>query len=214
MNKDRFRELCLRHLTDCSSAQVDDWYDDLRSLYSTPGRRYHTPEHVEHCLRQLDLIPNLVDDRDALEFAIWYHDAVYELDRNDNELKSARLFQRHVASCMPKQLVTTVYDLIMVTVHNDRKPTTGDQAFMVDIDLSSFGLPWRQFLEDSIAVRDEKPHLSDAEFYARQSAFLRSLLERPHFCLTLFFRERHEQQARSNISRYLHKLESEGLIDG
>lgn len=213
MDKDRFQALCLRHLTDCSSVQVEQWFDEVRSLYSSPGRRYHTPEHVEHCLRQLDVIPGLVNDRDALEFAIWYHDAIYELDRTDNELKSARLFQRHAGQCMSKDLVAKVFDLIMVTVHNDHLPSSSDQEFMVDIDLSSFGLPWNQFLQDSIAVREEKPHLSDAEFYVRQAAFLQSLLDRRSFCLTPFFRKRHEKRARENIARYLSKLESEGLIE-
>ena len=95
MNKYRFQELCLRNSGGCSQTVSAGWFDEVRRHYQEPGRRYHTPEHVEHCLRQLDLVPGLIDDRDALEFAIWYHDVIYDIENSENELKSARLFQAH-----------------------------------------------------------------------------------------------------------------------
>ena len=87
-----------------------------------------------------------------------------------------------------------------------------DQGFMVDIDLSSFGLPWELFLRDSVAVREEFSHLSDEEFYPKQKGFLESLLHREHFCYTEFFRRRHEDRARTNIQRYLDELAARGLL--
>ena len=81
---------------------------------------------------------------------------------------------------------------------------------MLDIDLSSFGLPWDDMLRDSIAVRKESPQLSDAEFFPGQRAFLESLVKREHFYFTDFFRSRIEETARRNINRYLKNLREQG----
>ena len=213
MNKKRFQALCVRHINGCAESSIERWFEQVLGHYREPHRHYHTPEHVEHCLRQLDLVPALIEDRDALEFAIWYHDVIYQTGEVGNERASAQLFQSHVQQCMPEAFVGKVVDLIMVTVHCRTQPESIDQEFMVDIDLSSFGLPWPQFLRDSQAVRDESCHLDDAQFYPGQARFLRSLLERPNFCHTQFFRQRHEAQARENIARYLEQLTRDGLVD-
>jgi predicted metal-dependent HD superfamily phosphohydrolase len=65
-------------------------------------------------------------------------------------------------------------------------------------------------LRDSIAVRQESPQLTDAEFFPGQRAFLESLVSREHFYFTEFFRSRIEDSARSNIERYLQKLSDQG----
>jgi predicted metal-dependent HD superfamily phosphohydrolase len=65
-------------------------------------------------------------------------------------------------------------------------------------------------LRDSIAVRQESPQLSDAEFFPGQRAFLESLVSREHFYFTEFFRSRIEDTARSNINRYLKNLREQG----
>jgi predicted metal-dependent HD superfamily phosphohydrolase len=146
-----------------------------------------------------------------VELAVWYHDVIYDVKANDNERESAKLFQDRARDRVPLAQVEVVVELIMVTVHSHNAPCTTDQGFMVDIELSSFGLPWERFIADSIAVREEFAHLTDTEFFARQRDFLASLLSRPHFCYTEFFRRRHEQRARENISRYLGEITERGL---
>ena len=73
----------------------------------------------------------------------------------------------------------------------------------MDIDLSSFGLPWKRFWRDSQAVRREFDHLSDLEFMRAQRVFLNALLDREYFFGTTFFRARYEARARANIYRVL-----------
>ena len=102
-----------------------------------------------------------------------------------------------------------VYDLILITIHPEQ-PRSLDQEFMVDIDLSSFGLPWPAFRRDSNAVRNEYAHMADERFYPAQIRFLRALLARPSFFFTEFFRNRYEQTARSNITRHIEELSALG----
>ena len=211
MKERRFISLWKR----CASGNADDRgaevYRDLRAHYSEGHRRYHTPAHIAHCLKLFDLASHKMDEPDAVEMSIWFHDAIYDGSASDNEERSARYFIQTCGSDVDQAFQSKVHDLIMVTVHKEL-PLTPDQRYMVDIDLSSFGLPWKKFLEDSEAVREEFRHLSDQEFYSAQTQFLQKLVARKHFCFTEFFRDRHEKTARRNIARYLDLLKQQGLI--
>ena len=207
MDKQRFLNLCARNASQASEWVLHAWFDTVAARYLEAHRRYHTPQHVQHCLEQLDLVHSMLKEPDAVELALWYHDAVYDGQSTENEVRSAALFRAEAGCAMDEGLVDTVHELIMVTVHSRIAPRTSDQRFMVDIDLSSFGLPWPRFLADSIAVRDEFPQLSDDEFFPSQEQFLRGLLARQGFYLTEFFRARNGQQARENILRYLRRIE-------
>jgi len=89
----------------------------------------------------------------------------------------------------------------MATLHNGNSLEDDDAQYMVDIDLSSFGLSWDEFLRDSQHLRQES-QLDDAVFYQRQGDFQNRLLSRPRFFLSEFFYQRYESQARENLARY------------
>ena len=210
MDKQRFISLWNRCRTgDGAGVDADDVYKEVNGYYSEPGRFYHTPKHIEHCLAQFDLASGEMVNADAIEIAIWFHDLIFDVRANDNELQSARRFVELADDSMDAEFKAIVHDLIMTTAP-PRLPKTTDQNFMLDIDLSSFGLPWEDMLRDSIAVRQESPQLTDAEFFPGQRAFLESLISREHFYFTEFFRSRIEDTARSNIERYLQELPGQG----
>jgi predicted metal-dependent HD superfamily phosphohydrolase len=211
LEETRFISLWKRCTSGITSDRGTEIYRDLKNRYSEDHRRYHTPAHIAHCLELFDLASHKIDEPDAVEMSIWFHDAIYDASASDNEKRSARYFIQTCGQDIDPELQSKVHDLIMVTVHKEH-PSTADERYMVDIDLSSFGLPWKKFLEDSEAVREEFRHLSDPEFYSAQKAFLEKLVARKHFCFTKFFRDRHEKTARSNIARYLDLLERQGLV--
>ena len=76
-----------------------------------------------------------------MEMAIWFHDLIFDVNVDDNLLQSARRFVELANKSMNAEFKTRVYDLIMATAP-PRLPKTGDQEFMLDVDLSSFGPPW------------------------------------------------------------------------
>lgn len=211
MDKRRFTSLWNRcQAGEGTGARAEDVFKEVHDGYSAPGRFYHTPKHIEHCLTQFDLVVGEMESPDAVEMAIWFHDLIFDVNVDDNEVQSARRFVELANHSMNAEFKTRVYDLIMVTAP-PRLPNTGDQKFMLDIDLSSFGLPWDDFVRDSIAVRQESPRLSDADFFPGQRAFLESLVSREHFYFTDFFRSRIEETARSNIYRHLENLNGQGV---
>ncbi len=64
---------------------------DLEARYSEEGRAYHNLAHIAHCLDELRCYPGGGVDIGAVEFALWFHDAVYDPRAKDNEGRSAGL---------------------------------------------------------------------------------------------------------------------------
>ena len=70
----------------------------LIAAYAEPHRRYHDMTHIADGLAQLRAVEGLTDDeRTWLAYAIWWHDAVYDPTRSDNEAQSAALARRDLA---------------------------------------------------------------------------------------------------------------------
>ncbi len=205
----RFRSLWLRQqqpeLADGSQAV----YQQLLGAYNEPHRVYHRLEHIENCLMLFDQVSELLDDPDAVELAIWFHDVIYKVGDSDNEQLSANLFMTLTDGLFSNEFRDRVYRHIMATCHDCSAITNSDTKLMVDIDLSSFGLPWAEFLIDSKKVRAEMTHLSDAEYNQKQTSFQLTLLNQPTFFNSDYFHEHYEAQARSNLAKLFELIKSD-----
>lgn len=202
----RFRDVVVR-----CAPEADDGIlcRTVMAKYSEPHRRYHTLDHIRHCLAQLDRTRHLAADPDALELAVWFHDVVYDPAACDNELRSALFFDAHLGVHLPGERAARVHRLIMDTEHPS-EPDDGDARLMVDIDLSSFALPWDEFMRDTNAIQEEFAHVPEEQLIAGKLKFLEALLSRPRFYLTDNFRDRLEAQARSNIERHMRDMRRRG----
>ncbi len=207
----RFRSLWLRQ----QQCNIPDGspivYQLLLDAYNEPQRVYHDIEHIECCLSVFGQVSHLLENPDGVELAIWFHDAIYQLGACDNEQLSANLFMNITDGLFQDEFRETVYQHIMATCHKSTKITDRDRQLMVDIDLSSFGLPWPDFLRDSKKVRHEMGHICDAEYYQKQMAFQQSLLSRPAFFYSDYFVEHYEAQARSNLAKLFELVENNQL---
>ncbi len=184
-------------------------YASLVKLYNEPRRRYHTLNHIRHCLYEFDQAARLMDDPDAVEMALWFHDVIYQPGASDNEWRSAELFRHWSAGQAALTFQQQVHDLVMATTHRE-PPAEGDAQFVVDIDLSSFGLPWEACERDGGLIRAEFPEVADDEYYPGHLRFLRALYQRPTFFYTGWFQQRYESVARENVIRIIERLRARG----
>ena len=90
----RFGTLWSRTLRTAPSEDVSALLDEA---YASPARAYHSWSHIAAMLRELDAVrtvPEFDDvDFDEVELAIFFHDAVYDPLRQDDEARSAALFR-------------------------------------------------------------------------------------------------------------------------
>lgn len=204
----RFAALWARRIDSPPSPAGATVHADLCALYDAPYRRFHNLDHIRDCLRRFDEIAPLLVDRDAVELALWFHDAIYDVGATDNERRSAEMFvelslggrftfRHHVCA------------LIMATRHA-RHVHGNDRSFMVDIDLSGFGRPWEEFIANGARLREEAAQVSEDRYHAGQVAFLARLQRRQRFFHTEWFQERYEAQAQANLARLLDELAQQG----
>lgn len=195
-----------------SSSNGDVIGRELFARYAESNRFYHTIDHIDYCLGMFDKVRKHCVNPDAVELAIWFHDVVYDFPANENERLSAEYFMDVSRGRLPEALRRIVFDQVIATDHRSL-PVDQDQKIMIDIDLSSFGRQWEQFLHDGVNVRKEMDFLADDEFYSRQIAFMKSLLAREHFYATDWFQRNFEASARQNLTRYLASLADRGYVE-
>ena len=181
-------------------------WQKVAAAYSANGRFYHTLTHIQHMFTIADQLQAVTTDFTAVQLAIWFHDAIYQLNAIDNEILSADLFMTLSESVIQPAIRQQVYQHIIATLHNGSQMLDHDSRYMVDIDLSSFGLPWEKFLQNSRHVREEMRHIPDEEFYPKQYRFQQSLLKHGRFYQTDYFFRNYEQSALNNIADYFVRL--------
>jgi len=205
---DRWNALCGRVGAFEHAADGDVTFEMLSSLYATPAREYHNLEHIGALLAVFDDVRMLAEDRDAAEFAIWLHDAVYIPERPDNEARSADAAGMIAAllGCAP-EFVERVRRLIFATRH-DRDPAPGDASLVADIDLSDLGGEWGAYEDYARKIRREFGFASDEMFAEGRRAFLERMLGKKWIYATAWFRKEREKRARVNMARELEALTS------
>jgi len=205
---ERFDALWRRRVSSPPSPDGIAVHAALCRLYEAPDRRFHNLDHIRDCLRRFDEVSLLLEDPDAVEVALWFHDAVYDVGTTTNERRSAELFLALSAGAR-FGFRHHVCGLIMATRHA-RRIHGNDRSFMVDIDLSGFGAPWEEFMRNGARLREEAAHQTDDQYLAGQVVFLGRLHLRPQFFFTDYFRDRYEGQARENLARILAELARKG----
>lgn len=169
--------------------------------HSEPWRAYHVLGHVHDCLTELDRDHALAQNADAIEAALWFHDAVYVPMRPDNEARSADLAAAALErGGVPAPLIATVRELVLDTRH-DMDPDSDDGRLISDVDLAILGSDPDRFERYEQAIRREYSELPAPAYRMGRLAVLNAFLSRPALYFTDRFRERYEHAARANLER-------------
>lgn len=95
-------------------------FDFLRESYSEKHRFYHNLSHVEALLALAENLTKNFSDSDCVKLAIWFHDAVYDPQRSDNEIKSARLAVTSLSRLrLPENKIQKIEKMILATEKHD-----------------------------------------------------------------------------------------------
>jgi predicted metal-dependent HD superfamily phosphohydrolase len=189
---------------------ADPLRDRLLRAYGDPRRGYHDQRHLAEVLGHVATLAAEATDVDAVVLAAWFHDAVYDGTRDDEE-RSAVLAEHELAAAgVPAATVEEVARLVRMTA--DHRPAEQDRNGQVlsDADLAVLAAAPDRYADYVAGVRAEHPLVSDSEFRAGRAAVLRNLLAKPTLFHTATARSRWETSARANVARELDDLERPG----
>jgi predicted metal-dependent HD superfamily phosphohydrolase len=185
-------------------------FADLVKAYTAPSRHYHNVHHIRSCLKQASAMSHAFADYPAVVATIFFHDAVYDVTRSDNEERSAELAECHLRAMGQSDAFVAVIRELIVDTRHQSPPATTDGRFLVDIDLAILGAAPDEFDAYEQAIRREYAHVPDEAFASGRARILRGFLAREWIYATKLFRERYETAARENLRRSLARLEACG----
>jgi predicted metal-dependent HD superfamily phosphohydrolase len=190
-------------------AERADIRDALLAAYDDSSRGYHDSLHLTEVLGRLDELATqgATFDRRAVELAAWFHDAVYDPRRDDNEEQSALLAERMLSGTDPDRIdIAEVARLVRLTATHD--PDAGDAAgeLLCDADLAVLAGDMASYEAYTEGVRAEYAHVSDDDFRRGRAAVLEQLLAMPTLFRTSVGRARWETRARDNLTVELARL--------
>jgi predicted metal-dependent HD superfamily phosphohydrolase len=188
-------------------------FDELAEAYGQVGRYYHTDRHISECLRQFKGFSHLAKRPGEIEIALWFHDAVYDSRRQDNEALSAEWATQYLNSegvesgvgvGEASPMANRISAMILAT--KTHVALDADTALLLDIDLGILGSSPEAFEAYDRAIRLEYAWVPELEYRSARAKVLQQFLDRPILYQTLELRDRYEAQARSNLERKILNL--------
>jgi predicted metal-dependent HD superfamily phosphohydrolase len=188
-------------------ALIESLFDSIVEHYSASERAYHNLSHIQSLLALSESLLDKLQNRDALYFAIWFHDVIYDTKRSDNEEKSAEFAAEALASMgIPEQTITTTQEMILATKHHRASDLSWDMKAFLDLDTSILGAPEDVYKEYSAAIRKEYSWVPDFLYGKGRMKVLNDFLGRESIYNTLEFSAKYEAQARHNIAEEIRTL--------
>lgn len=181
-------------------------FERLVVCYSEPHRKYHTMQHLKECFALVENVAQFAERPGEVELALWFHDAIYNTHKKDNEKQSAEWARESaLAAGLTTEQADRIFQLVMTTRHN-AVPAGKDAEVLVDIDLGILGADVARFDEYEVQVREEYAWVPRFLYRKERRRILQEFASRPFIYCTEYFRIHYEDQARENIARSLARL--------
>jgi len=181
-----------------------DVRDALLAAYADPARGYHDTRHLTEVLDRLDELQaaDVAFDPVVVGLAAWFHDGVYDGDRDDED-RSALWAEEALAT---SGHASEVARLVRLTEHHE--PAADDVAgqALCDADLAILACGRARYDDYVDGVRRDYAHVPDDDFAIGRAAVLRDLSGRAALFHTAYAREHWEPAARANLARELAEL--------
>lgn len=173
-------------------------FDALVARYREPHRSYHTLQHIGEGIAHLANVRNAPR---AVGIAWWFHDAIYDPKRSDNEERSAAWAGAVLGKTA---LGAEVEKLVLATKHTTMAsgPTS---RLIVDVDLSILAVPEPRYSEYEAQIRKEFAFVDDVSYRTERMKVLRSFYDRAYIFATPDFHKL-ESRARRNLERTINIL--------
>lgn len=186
---------------------------ELVKAYSASDRHYHDLRHIDAMLDLMREHIALLADPATVEAAIWFHDAIYDTHRYDNEQRSADLARERLSAIATEQQMDRIVTMIRASANHvvpsdlDGRAAS-DCALFLDMDLAILASAPHEFTTYEQAVRREYAWVPEATWIAGRRRVLETFMMRTNIYSSAQFRLSHETTARRNLAQALSMLEA------
>lgn len=192
-------------------APPDSLLDGLKARYGEPKRHYHTWAHIEALLRHFEAGSVTLHRPKPVLWALYWHDAVYDPTRGDNEAVSATLLVEEAREDLSTEDLSFATAIIRAThKHQLIEGLSGedreDMAFFLDIDLSILAAREDVFDTYEKNIRKEYAFVPEARYREARAGILKTFLERERLYFTPTYLHAWENRARANLRRSIEAL--------
>lgn len=187
--------------------------EELLARWAEPQRHHHDQRHLLEVLNALEVLSG-TEVRSGAEtvagdiplevvLAAWFHDAVYDPTRTDNEARSAGLAQDRLGLSLPADTVAEVVRLVLLTRTHEVASDDRRGALLSDADLAVLAAEPARYDRYVLDVRREYAHVPPERFGPGRAAVLTDLLAHRTLYWTTAGRSWWEARARRNIEAEL-----------
>lgn len=184
---------------------AEKMWREIAEHYSSPGRYYHTLDHLDAMLRELVPFKDHFENWSAVVFAIGYHDAIYNPLNSNNEEKSAAMALARLQGIdVPEEWTNKCTQFILAT----KKHEAGDHEMnlFTDADLAVLGSDNSTYNSYAKNVRREYSMYPHFLYRPGRKKVLHHFLNMERIFKTDEFAGKFEEQARVNLMRELSGL--------
>lgn len=137
-------------LHECS-ADVDleeTHWKELEAKYDQKNRHYHNLDHLRALFKEFEKYKDLIHNKEAVAFSIFYHDIIYNPLRKDNELRSAKFLSKRLSALgINEKIMSQSYIQILATAkHQLPEAFSEDDKLFLDFDLEILSRDWGDLL--------------------------------------------------------------------
>ena len=204
MLQQTFHNLLARYNIDTATQQA--LWNEIDKAYSHKKRHYHSLQHLANLLQQLEEVKEKIQQWDAVLFALYYHDMVYNTLRSDNEEKSALLAEERMRiTGIPADITAACTTMIRATAAHAQS-TDADTNYFTDADLAVLGQDWNTYTAYYQAIRKEYSIYPNLVYNPGRKKVLTHFLQMERIYKTAEFFTKFEQQAKANMQQDLQLL--------
>ena len=188
---------------DLAPEAANDVGFDLAACHTEPHRHYHTMDHITAVLCHLE---DLHSSTPVARLAAFFHDAVYDPTRSDNEEQSAEL-AHEVLTALDRPEADDVAAIVRATAKHEL-PTDAprETAAFLDADLAILGARAEVYDTYAANIRAEYAHIADDDFRTGRRTVLEGFLSRDRLFFTTAGQAKFEAAARGNLRREIQQL--------
>ena len=186
MLKDKFTKLCNNFSND--KELISKLWQEIEEAYTKKSRHYHTLKHLEHIYSELPKLDIVT------EFAIFYHDIIYDVKRADNEQQSALLCKERLASLSVD--LSTIKDAVaLVNETKTHNPSTTRNTLFLDADLAILGSEAKIYIKYTKQIRREYAVFDEATYFEGRKKVLKHFLGKDRIYHSDYFYFKYEAKA-------------------